>query len=55
MKSRKGVTLIALLIRQLKNLFTLIDAQPTWDRKKNKEQTNTMNPSFRCTSDNPLR
>lgn len=34
MKSRKGVTLIALLIRQLKNLFTLIDTKPTWDRKK---------------------
>lgn len=32
MKSRKGVALIALIIRQLKNY--LIDAKPTWGRSK---------------------
>lgn len=36
MKSRIGVTLKALLIRQLKNLFTLVDAKPTWSQEKKK-------------------
>ena len=49
MKSRKSVTLKTLLIRQLKNLFTLVDAKPTWGRgKKSFKRATQMNPSFKC-------